>query len=169
MHRSSRIALTIGLVCLVAAMLLYSTPTNVHAPPLSPEVALGIIRNGSEALRNRDVEGVMRIFTPDAKILGVDADRMREILRFSFPQMRGPLEIVIRNLHVRPVGAKGEVSFQMDVTEHTRQMDAVYFPNLAVEMTVAKRRSTRWFGLTTWEEWKVTQMTVTPHIELPQP
>ncbi|MGC8667622.1 MAG: hypothetical protein ACP5VE_05860 [Chthonomonadales bacterium] len=169
MHRSSRIALTIGLLSLAAALLLYSAPARMHAPPLSAGVALRIVNTGADALRRRDVEGVMRLFTPTARILGADADRMREILRFSFPQMRGPLDISVRNLRVQSIGGKGEVSFHMDVGEHTPRMDAVYFPNLAVKMTLVKTRSARWLGLTTVDEWKVAEITLTPPIELPQP
>lgn len=169
MHRSSRIALTLGLVFLAAAMLLYSTPASIHAPPLSADLARRVVQRGADALRRRDVEGVMRLFTPTARILGADTNRMREVLASSFPQMRGPLEISIRNLKVRRIGARGEVSFHMDVGEHTRQMDAVYFPDLAITLTLAKTKSARWFGLTTVEEWKITEMTATPPIELPQP
>src|SRR5690348_8786882 len=69
MRRSSWAVLIAAVAILAVLAVLFGTPAGSMAPPMTTEVARAIIEHGRRAMEAGDVDGVMNLIAPDAKLL----------------------------------------------------------------------------------------------------
>ncbi len=165
MRRSSWIMLILAAVVMAACIGLYARAGTYADPPLTTQLASKMIERGESALERHDVNGIMDLMAPNAKILGRNTEETRTLIGNAFQEIQGHLEVTTRNLQARQQGDHGEADFDMDIGQKTSAMKAVYYPNVHVRLTFERLPISHWMGLFTTMEWKISDMTTDPPIE----
>jgi hypothetical protein len=129
--------------------------------------AIRFIERGKAALERRDVNAIMNVMSPQARILGMNTDDMRQIITGAVGQVHGHLTPVTKNVAARQTANTAEISFDMDLNQKTPEMDAVYFMNYHFTVRLEKAWSSHLLGLYRTEDWLITSLESNPHIEAP--
>src|SRR2546423_15665546 len=94
MRRSSWIAIiaAVAILGLLAVLLIASSDTQ--APAMTPEVAKALIERGRKAMEAGDVNQVIALMAPNAKILERSPDEIRPLLEQAVKELgKGKLDI----------------------------------------------------------------------------
>ena len=164
MRRSSWIVLSLAVLFLMVATLLYTLSFADRAPLLDARSGAAMVEKGRRAAERGDTNALLSMFTDDALILGRKRSDFREVFEKSLAEIHGNFSINIRNVEVHPEGRTGEIAFIMDVGQKDATMDAIYFPHLQMRAKVERVRVRRWWGLFEAEEWKAAELTSDPPI-----
>lgn len=169
MRRSSCIILALAFACLIVAGAFYLRSSNTSVPQMTNTEAARIIDKGRRALERKDVGEIMGMMAPDAKIVGRSLSEVEGFMDTAMRQVNGHLSVVSRHIEAHQNGNQANIALDMDVIQKTSRMDAVYYPNLHVTVSLERRKADRWLGLIPAEEWKITQVDTAPVIETPPP
>jgi len=167
MRRSSKVALLVAVLILVAMIVVYLKTLDTVAPPMSLQVAQQLLERGRVALERRDADGIMDLMASNAKILDQNVERMRLILYRTMRELgTSHLTATWKNLNARQQGNNAYVSFDLEVGQDEAGVWASYYrPHINLELT--KVRVSRWFGLYTTEEWKITRVESSEPLDIP--
>jgi hypothetical protein len=169
MRRSSCIVLCLALVFLLGAAFFSMRSFSTTAPRMTKAEASRIIDTGRQALERKDSGEIMDLMSPNARIVNRSLGDVQGFIETALRQVKGKLSIVARNIQAHQTGIQADITFDMDVIQKTSKLDAVYFPNLHVTVQLEKRKSDRWLGLFSTEQWKIIQVDTIPVIETPPP
>src|SRR5579871_5348754 len=128
MRRSSCVVLIVAVVLLGVAGLLYLRGLDTQAGPMTPQAASAFLQRGKKATEERDVEGIMDLISPNARILGQTPEQMRALLSRSMRELgSGHFTVVINGVEAKQEGGKAYISFDMDLDQHTSAADTHYY------------------------------------------
>jgi hypothetical protein len=169
MRRSSVVVLIMAGLLLAAMAFLYVRSFDTIAPPMSVQVATDLLNRGKAALERRDVEGIMELTAPDARLLGRSPEQMRTILNQAMAELgREHLTITWSDVSARQTDNTAYVSFNLQVGQKTAGFDATYY-NSRIRLELQKVRIPHWFGLYSTEEWRVSLADSDRSLDVPIP
>ncbi len=167
MRRSSWVLLGLAGLILVFSVLLYAHAGTYPAPPMNNQTASRIIDKGRAALERRDVDAIMDLMAPTARVLDRRPDELRTLLTRAMEEVQGHLDVTVRNLMARQEQSRAVATFDMDIGQ--KSLNAVYYPNLHVRLILDRVPISHWLGLFTTEEWKIAEVTTDPPFETTPP
>jgi ketosteroid isomerase-like protein len=158
MRRSSIVALAVACLILALGVLMWSLTSVRAAPPLTPRLAGAMLERGKQSIERKDVDAIMALFTEDARILQRTPSQIRGILEQTMKELGdGSLTVTYSRLDVKPTHDGALVSVSLDVSQRFANADASYYrPRLRLVMR--KERKSRFLGLLTVEEWRISQL-----------
>lgn len=165
--RRSSCALIVLVVLLVVAFVLLIRARDTVAGPPSPGAVQAILDQGRTALERHDVDGILRLFTPDAVIMDRSQDQLRQVLAGAMQEL-GPAVLTVKTskLEVAPAGNSAVASFDIDVNEHPSGAEIHYY-HAHFRATLEKVRQVRWLGLFTTEQWKISRLDSDTSLDMP--
>ena len=98
MRRSSWIVLSLAVLFLMVATLLYTLSFADSAPLLDARSGAAIVEKGRRAAERGDTNALLSIFTDDALILGRKRSDFREVFEKALAEIHGNFSINIRNV-----------------------------------------------------------------------
>jgi hypothetical protein len=167
MQRSS-LRLLILAVALITAAFVYSIALQPQsAPPMTKKVVEDILERGKSALTHSDVDGIMSLFTHDARLFGRSPRQLRLTMDQAMRDLGGQsLSAKYSKLQVYPSGERAIASLELEVSQRLENADVSYFrPRL--HLVLRKERVPAFLGLTTREEWRIDRLDAETPLELP--
>lgn len=165
MKRSSWMALGAAGIVLAASTAFYLSVVNRTAPALTTRVVAGLIEKGKQALDRGDVDGIMQLMTPDARVIGRRPESIRNLIRKALNEVQTPLQAKTGRITLKSEGGEHIATFDLEIGQETGEMKAVYFPSLRVRLHLQRVRTPQWLGLYTVEEWRIAQFDCEPTID----
>src|SRR5258708_16943303 len=155
MRRSSAILLSIALALLMVATVGYLFASNPSAPPMTPIVAQDFLDRGKRMLEARDVDGIMSLFSSDARIFGRSASQMRPVIEQVLREVGSqPLSVGLSHLDVHQNRDGALISLHDDISQRLARADASYYrPRL--HFVLHREKVSRLLGLFSSEEWRI--------------
>ena len=167
MRRSSLTLLLValGLICVAAVASISLRPRP--APTLSRAVVIDLLDRGKEALSRHDVEGMLSLFTRDARILKRSPGQLRQLMTQAMRELGSePLKADYTDLQFLDSGSKAVVSLRLEISQHFGGVDASYF-RPAIHLVIRKERESGPLGLLSRDEWKIDELTSDSTLEIP--
>lgn len=169
MRRSSKIALSLAALLLLAMCLVYLRTLDTTAPVMTLQVAQRLLEQGKAALERRDTEGILALMAPQARVLGQSVERMRTVLNQAMRELGSShLTVTWSQLSARQQGNMAYLSFDMEVHQKEALFDARYY-RTHVNLELTKVRTTHWLGLYTTEDWKIVKLESSETLDMPMP
>jgi hypothetical protein len=167
MRRSSWIALCGAGLMLALFALPIGQPVHSQPSQMSAEIAARLIRDAREALERGDAGGIVRLVSPSARLFGQTQNDLQDLLSPMLDQVVGHFSVATRDLSIRQDGRFASISFVMDIGQSTDVMEAVYCPNVRVDLRLERVRTQGWLGLSSAYEWKIIEATSVPKPDIP--
>lgn len=169
MRRSSKIALSLAALLLLAMFLVYLRTLDTTAPVMTLQVAQRLLEQGKAALERRDTEGILALMAPQARLLGQSVERMRTVLNQAMRELGSShLTVTWSQLSARQQGNAAYLSFDLEVHQKEALYDARYY-RTQVNLELTKVRTTHWLGLYTTEDWKIVKLESSETLDMPMP
>jgi hypothetical protein len=167
MRRSSWITLALATIILAAIGALFVTSAGSKAPPMTASIANDIIKRGTRALAAGDVEGIMDLIAPNARILDKSPDYMRAVLERTVKEL-GDTKLQIRcgPPTIKEQRGVAYVSFDMDVGERRGNVDIQYF-HTRLDLQLKRVRAPRMMGAQWAEEWRIIRLDSSQSLDVP--
>jgi hypothetical protein len=162
MRRSSCVTL-VAASCLVTALGVLMLSSKTSGPErMDLHAAETFLKSGQQMLAAGDTNGIMDLFSPDARVLGAQTEDIRTALMTAVQEMNGrPLKAVIRNLSAKPGTDSAFLTFDIDLDEQQKGATIHYFTS-HVNLTLKKMQTSHWYGLYRTTDWKITQLDAEP-------
>lgn len=167
MRRSSLWLLILAFILLIVAVVGFVGSSAPAAPPMNVKVAQAFLDRGKELLERHDVDGMMSLFSPDARIMGRSPGQIRPVLEQTMRELGGnSLTVKFSGLEVQPASDSATISVSLDISQHFAKTDASYY-RPRFHITINKERVPRLFGLTSREEWRIRLLDSEQSLDLP--
>ncbi len=157
MQRSSIVIIIVAVILLILASLPLWSRLNTTAPPMNQISAQLWLDNVTKIAENRDIDGLMDLCTPDARIFGRD-DAQSRILLVQLYKQAGtePIKINISNLQVSANNDTATLDFNAAVSQMDETSDIDWIKS-NYHLILQKREIKHWFGLFHTEQWQVIE------------
>lgn len=157
MQRSSIVIIIVAVILLLLASLPLLSRLNTTAPPMSQITAQQWLDNVSKIAENRNIDGLMNLCTPDARIFGRDAAQSRILLVQLYNQAGPePIKIDISNLTVAANNNTATLDFNASVSQ-MGDSSGIEWIKSTYHLILQKREIRHWFGLFHTEQWQVIE------------
>lgn len=155
MKRNSLIAVIAACLLLGLAFVLFLRPFDRKAPPLTSGAMEGLLRTGGSYLLHRDIDGLMSLTVPGARIMGKRPEQTRMLLVRAMRDLGpGGAELRWTGLSVTPEGDGYQVSADMQVLERGGASQTTFYSGRVI-YRMQRVKYSRWLGLAEVEEWRI--------------
>lgn len=167
MRRSSWFILLAALAILLTLAALYVLQNTAEEPPMSEEAARQFVSRGVQRFNAGDMNGLLALFAPDARVLGQPMHNLKKALNRATHEMGSArLRATTANVRAVDAGTHWIISTDLTVDEQRPDADIQYFRS-KVTAELRKSRTSSLFGLRETEAWKIAAVRADPEIHLP--
>jgi hypothetical protein len=157
MQRSSIVIIIVAVILLILASLPLLSRLNKKAPTMDRVTAQEWLENACTIAQNRDIDGLMNLCAPNARIFGRDKEQCRLLLAEMYRQAGSePIKIDISNVNVSANSSTATVDFTADVAQMDDSSEIDWIKS-HYRLILQKREITHWFGLYHTEQWQVIE------------
>jgi ketosteroid isomerase-like protein len=154
---------------LIVAGLLVLHSRDKKAPPMSQAYATEFLQRGVTAFQRQDVDGVMALMSPKAKILDRTEEQLRPPINQAMKEVgSNNLTAKCTRVEAQQQGDRATVSFDLEIGQHTKNSDITFY-RTRMHALLEKQRESHWMGLYSEEDWKITNLTSDSSLDVPQP
>lgn len=167
MRRSSLRLLVLAAAFVLSSLAIIIVYQKSSAPPISRRFVETMLARGKNALERRDVDAIMSLFSPDAKILERSPSQVHAVLEQTMKELgAASLTAEFKNLEFHSSGESAIVSLDLAISQHLQNVDASYFrPH--INFVLRKVRTPYFLGVLSREEWKIEQFDADTSIDIP--
>ncbi len=157
MQRSSIVIIIVAVILLIHAPLPLLSHLNTKAPPMDRITAQQWLDNACTIAQNRNIDELMNLCAPDARIFGRDTAQCRLLLVQLYKQAGSePIKIDVSNLRISANNATATLDFTADVTQ-MGDSSGIDWIKSNYRLILQKREIKHWFGLYHTERWQVIE------------
>ena len=167
MKKSSKLALTAAILCLIVGALSWIVLGDQASGPFNQATAERFVKSGLRAFEERDPKTLMDLFAANAVVFQRSPDQIRSIVKQATDEMgKTKLQLTMANMVVEPGESGGRADFDLQISEKNEKISVIYY-KIHVRMSVVKQKVSNPFGLGSKEVWKIVSADGDADLQLP--